>query len=191
MSLLDSSELAGATCLYSFAQIDNALTTLAQAITAEYCTTHSNASSESVLVIGVMTGAIVVMGHLLPKLDIPIEVDYIHVSRYGDKLQGEQLNWLAYPKQPLNGRSILLIDDIFDEGVTLQAVTRYCYEQGAHTVKSCVLLDKQHPRKVSHYSVDYTALHVVDRYVFGFGLDHANRYRNLPGIYALPDTTAT
>ena len=166
--------------LYTLQEIDTALDVMALSICEEY--RHKNP-----LVIGVMNGAVVTLGHLLPKFSFLLEVDYCHATRYGKSTSGGEIDWLAYPNKPLKNRHVLLVDDIFDEGVTLKHIAEFCHTQGASSVKTAVLLDKKHQRKVEHFTVDYAALSVEDRYVFGFGLDYKGHYRNAPGVYAVPE----
>jgi hypoxanthine phosphoribosyltransferase len=172
--------LESADQLYDLSQIDRALSEMALSIGNDFL-------HHTPLVIGIMNGAMVTLGHLLPKLNFLLEVDYCHATRYGDNTSGGAVAWLAYPQKSLKGRYVLLVDDIFDEGVTLQHIAGYCLAQGALEVKSAVLLSKQHQRKVDHFSVDYTALTIADRYVFGFGLDYKGWHRNAAGIFALPE----
>lgn len=166
--------------LFNLQQINQALDDMALTISQEY-------SDKNPLIIGVMNGAVVTMGHLLPKFAFLLEADYCHATRYGQHTEGGKIAWLAYPNKSLIGRHVLLVDDIFDEGVTLKHIAQYCQEQGALSVKTAVLLDKKHQRKVDNFTVDYAALSVADRYVFGFGLDYKGYYRNAPGVYAVPD----
>jgi hypoxanthine phosphoribosyltransferase len=166
--------------LFNLQAINDALELMASVISKEY-------HDKNPLVIGVMNGAVVTMGHLLPKFSFLLEADYCHATRYGKNTSGGEITWLAHPIKPLLNRHVLLIDDIFDEGVTLKHIAEYCKKQGALSVKTAVLLDKQHQRKVEGFSVDYSALSVEDRYVFGFGLDYKGYYRNAPGVYAVPE----
>ncbi len=167
--------------VYDLSQIDRALDTMAIAIEDHYKNTRP-------IVIGVMNGAVITMGHLLPKLNFSLEVDYCHATRYGQATSGGDIEWLAYPQKSLAGRQVLLVDDIFDEGVTLKKIAEYCLSQGAEQVKTAVLLDKKHQRKVPEFAIDYAALSVDDRYVFGFGLDYKGLYRNAAGIFAVPES---
>lgn len=164
--------------LYTIEQLDEAITTLASEITNDYL-------NKQPLLISVMNGALITTGHLLCKLDLAVDVDYCHATRYGNKTVGGELQWLAFPQHELKGRNILLVDDIFDEGITLKLIAEYCQQQGAAEVKSLALLDKAHDRKAPNFSVDYIGLTIPDRYVFGFGLDYEGNYRNAPGIFAL------
>jgi hypoxanthine phosphoribosyltransferase len=172
--------LESADQLYDLSQIDRALNDMALMIENDF--TH-----HTPLVIGIMNGAMVTLGHLLPKLNFLLELDYCHATRYGENTRGGEVAWLAYPQKPLKGRHVLLVDDIFDEGVTLKHIAEYCLAQGALEVKSAVLLTKQHQRKVDDFNVDYAALTIADRYVFGFGLDYKGWHRNAAGIFALTE----
>jgi hypoxanthine phosphoribosyltransferase len=136
------------------------------------------------LVLSVMTGGIIASSELLLRMDFPLEVDYIHATRYGNETQGNELKWIASPRKPITGRTILVIDDILDEGHTLNEILKYCATQGAENVYSAVLVQKDHDRNTGLKQADFTGLIVPDRYVFGFGMDYKGYLRNVPGIYA-------
>jgi hypoxanthine phosphoribosyltransferase len=78
------------------------------------------------LVLAVMGGAVVFTGQLLPQLDFPLDFDYLHVTRYGDVTVGGRLNWVVEPRLPVAGRTVLVVDDILDEGVTMAAIVNAC-----------------------------------------------------------------
>ncbi len=138
------------------------------------------------VVLSVMNGGLILTGQLLPKLSFPLEVGYIHATRYGDAVNGAQLQWLIPPPKHILGRAVLLVDDILDEGITLEAIVATCVEIGAACVLTAVLLDKQHDRKVlPGYKADFTGIEIPDRFVFGYGLDYKGFWRNAPGIYAV------
>lgn len=138
------------------------------------------------VVITVMNGGLIFAGQLLTKLVFPMEVDYIHATRYGGKIKGEELNWIAKPQSDLNGKTVLLLDDILDEGITLAAIAQYCLQQGAAEVLMAVLVEKLHLRKViPGMRADFTGVEVGDRFVLGYGLDYKGYWRNAPGIYAV------
>lgn len=136
------------------------------------------------LVLCVMTGGVVVTSELVLRLPFPLEIDYVHATRYGDLTQGGQLKWIAEPRKSLNGRTVLVVDDILDEGQTLGAIMDYCRAKGAREAISAVLVDKQHGRKQGLKKADFAGLNVPDRYVFGYGMDYKGYWRNAPGIYA-------
>ena len=136
------------------------------------------------VVLGVMTGAIVPLGRLLPLLPFPLELDYIHATRYHGSTVGRDLVWLARPQTPLHGRNVLVVDDILDEGHTLAGIIEECRNEGAAQVHTAVLVDKPNPRRVTGLEADFVGLSVPDRYVFGAGMDYRGYLRNLDGIYA-------
>lgn len=138
------------------------------------------------LVVAVMVGGLIPAGQLLPRLDFPLQMDYLHATRYHGDTQGGELQWLVRPSLSLQGRAVLLIDDILDEGVTLAAICAACRQAGAREVYTAVLLNKLHRRK-SGLEADFVGLDVEDRYVFGCGMDYKDYLRNAPGIYAVAD----
>jgi len=138
------------------------------------------------LLLCIMTGGIVPAGLLLPRLDFPLQVDYIHATRYRDKTTGGDLKWIVKPASSLRGRVVVLIDDIHDEGLTLAAIKHECRSAGASKVLSAVLINKKHDRK-NNTSADIVGLEVEDRYVFGCGMDYKGYWRNAPGIYAVKE----
>jgi hypoxanthine phosphoribosyltransferase len=138
------------------------------------------------IVLCVMGGAVYFTGQLLPKLSFAMQFDYVQATRYLDKTTGGALQWLVRPKQNVNNRNVLIIDDILDEGVTLKAIVDECERLGANNIKTAVLVEKQinHSKPIK---ADYVGLMVANRYVFGCGMDVEGWWRNLPAIYALPN----
>ncbi len=137
------------------------------------------------LVLCVMNGGLVPTGWLLPMLSFPLQLDYIHATRYRGEIRGRDLEWRVRPSMPVKARTILLIDDIFDQGVTLTHIVDDCCKQGALQVFTAVLVRKQ--RTSNGLQPDFIGLDAPDRYLFGCGLDYKNYLRNLPAIYAMPD----
>jgi len=122
----------------------------------------------------------------MSRLQFPLEVDYIHATRYRETTSGDELEWRARPQKDFRGRVLIVIDDILDEGVTLAAILKYFRAEGAADVLSAVLVDKTHTRKFEQsVPADYCGLAVEDRYVFGCGMDYKGYWRNLPAIYAV------
>lgn len=170
-----------AVLLYGPQEIDEALARMAAAIEAELAGTLP-------VVLCILTGGIIPTGHLLTRLNLPLEIDYLHASRYRGATTGsEQIDWVCRSQIPLQGRTVLVIDDILDEGNTLDAVYDYCRRAGAAGIYSAVLIEKRHARRLPGIHADFTGLQVDDRYVFGFGMDYHGYMRNLNGIYALAD----
>ena len=166
-----------ATCLYSRSDIESALEKMATQISYEL--SHTNP-----LILCVVVGGIIPLGNLLIHLDFPLEVDYVHVSRYGDEIKGGQLHWKVKPSVSLQNRTVLIVDDILDGGVTLGELVRFCEHNGAEEVYTAVLVDKQHEREEGGVlNADFTGLEAEDRFLFGYGLDYKGYLRNAPGIY--------
>jgi len=135
-----------------------------------------------------MNGGLVFAGQLLTKLVFPLQIDYVHATRYGHAINGVALDWKVRPQIDLHGRTVVLLDDILDEGVTLAAIADYCRQQGAAKIMMAVLVEKLHLRKVTPgMRADFTGIEVGDRFLFGYGLDYKGYWRNAPGIYALKD----
>lgn len=132
-----------------------------------------------------MHGGMFFAARLALELGIDAEFDYLHATRYHGETTGSGLAWLHRPNAVIEGRTVLLVDDILDEGHTLKAVRDWCQDNGAAKVKLAVLSVKQHDRRVPGLHADYSGLSVPDRYVFGYGMDINEHGRNLPAIYAL------
>lgn len=139
---------------------------------------------ENPIVLCVVSGGIVFAGQLLTRFDFPMELDYVHASRYQNATIGRSLVWEALPKLDMTNRTILLVDDILDEGVTLRGIQDKCFELGAAKVLCAVLVEKRLDQ-VKPISADFVGLEVPNRYVFGYGMDAYGWWRNLPAIYAL------
>ena len=165
-----------ADCLFGPEEVLQGVARTAEAVTAAF-------KDRDPLVLCVMTGGFRFCSDLLGLLQFPLELDYLHVSRYRDETRGGTLNWLRSPQRSLEGRHVLVVDDILDEGVTLAAVCGYCADVGAASVATAVLVDKRVPRQ--SMEADFVALTAPDRYLFGEGMDFKGYGRNLRGIYAV------
>ncbi len=138
------------------------------------------------LVLCVLTGGVVTAGFLLPRLDFALRFEYIHATRYRDTTRGGELEWRHRPSEQIRGEHVLVVDDIFDEGVTMAAIVDACREDGAASVRSAVLVEKDRKRACP-YRPDFVGLRLPDRYLMGFGLDYKGYFRNAHGIYAAAD----
>ena len=136
------------------------------------------------LVLSIMGGAVVFTGRLLPLLHFPLELDYLHVTRYDGKTRGSEVRWKAGPRTDIRGRTLLVVDDILDEGDTLAAVRERLLADGAAAFFSAVFADKDTGR-AKPIRADFVGVRVPNRYVFGFGMDVNEYWRNLPAIYAM------
>ncbi len=168
-----------AECLYTHADLEKALDTISQNITAKL-------KDENPIVLCVMIGALVPTGHILTRLNFPLEVDYIHATRYQSTTRGGDLHWLVEPRKSLKGRTVLVVDDIMDGGLTLSAIIDYCKQMGAKSVYSAVMVNKIRKREPGvNFEPDFVGVNTEDRYLFGFGLDYEEYLRNVSGIYAV------
>ena len=168
-----------ADCLADDATVEAALDSMAEAITARL-------ADRNPLVYAVMNGGLIFAGRILPRLPFPLEVAYLHATRYGHALQGTLLDWRVRPTQDLRDRTVLVLDDILDEGHTLKAIIEHLKEEGAAEVLSAVLVHKLHDRKASPgMRADFSGLDIADRFLFGCGMDYNGYWRNAPGIYAV------
>jgi hypoxanthine phosphoribosyltransferase len=136
------------------------------------------------LVLTVMGGAVFFAGQILPLLRFPLDLDYIHASRYGDSTVGVEVDWRVAPPEAVRGRTVLVLDDILDAGTTMGAIRQRVLEQGASQFLCAVLAEKElgRPKPVT---ADFIGLTVPNRFVFGCGMDAQGYWRNLPEIYAL------
>ncbi|WP_018869415.1 MULTISPECIES: hypoxanthine-guanine phosphoribosyltransferase [unclassified Thioalkalivibrio] len=173
--------LRDADCLYSRDAVETAIDRLAERTAREL-------ADENPLVLGVMNGGVVLLGGLLTRWSFPMQVDYLHATRYRGATRGEeQLHWLSLPHQSMQGRTVVIVDDILDGGITLAGIQSFCQEQGARRVVTIVLVDKANPERDPSITVDHAALEAPNRYLFGYGMDYQDYLRNAPGIFAVAD----
>ncbi|WP_266167931.1 hypoxanthine-guanine phosphoribosyltransferase [Dyella subtropica] len=173
-----SAALASADLLVDRATLEGVIADLGRRIDAAL-------DGERAVFLTVMNGALIFAGHLALAIRTDLEFDYVHATRYRGETSGSELHWLREPLVSLEGRTVLLVDDILDEGHTLKAVRDDCLRRGAHRVLIVSLCTKQHDRLVDGIAADFNGVELPDRYVFGFGMDYHEQGRNLPGIYAL------
>jgi hypoxanthine phosphoribosyltransferase len=143
-------------------------------------------SSAYPMVLAVMGGAVVFAGQLLPLLRFPLDFDYIHASRYGIATRGAGLEWKVSPPGLVQGRTVLVLDDILDHGETMNAIRARLLELGAKEFFCAVLVDKTLGRK-KPVVADFVGLSIPDRFVFGCGMDAKGYWRNLPEIRAMKE----
>ena len=169
-----------ARCLHTETEVEAALDAMAVSISRQLSTTNP-------LLLCVMQGGLIVTGKLATRLAFPLQLDYLHATRYRERTSGGDLHWRQYPAQSLQGRTVLVIDDILDEGKTLEAIVNYCKEQGSREVYSAVLVNKIHQRRQSTIKADFIGLEIEDFYLFGYGMDYKGYLRNAAGIFAIAE----
>ena len=176
-----STALANSDRLFDQATLDAAIDRIAGEIDRDY------ASGERPVYLTIMHGGMLFASRLALALRTDLEFDYLHATRYRGQTSGSGLAWLHRPATSMQGRKVLLADDILDEGHTLLAVKHWCEDQGAAEVRIAVLAEKLHDRCVEGICADHVGVQVPDAYVFGYGMDYYEQGRNLPAIYALGD----
>lgn len=169
--------LQQAECLYD----GDALAEIYDRMAAEISATLGGTNP---VILSVMLGGLVPAAELIKRLSFPFELDYLHATRYHGETTGGELVWKVSPETDLFGRDVLVIDDILDEGATLSAVLTAIDAQGAASVRTAILLVKQHDRCQADVAADIVGTHVPDRYVFGAGMDYKGYFRQLPAVYA-------
>ncbi len=162
--------------LHTEAEVEQAINVMAKAINQEL-------KASNPILLCVMNGGLVVAGKLLTQLDFPLTVDAVNASRYGNQTNGSEIHWKQKPATDLKGRVVLIVDDILDEGITLEAIQQYCQEQGAAKIYSAVLINKK-INKAKPASAEFIGLEVEDHYLYGYGMDYKGYLRNAAGIYA-------
>ena len=167
---LDSQGVPPSRVLFSAAEVSAAYDRMADRISVEF-------QDSAPTIVAVLKGGMVTAVELLKRIELPCELDYVHVARYGDAMQGGELKWIREPVPSLAGREILLVDDILDEGVTLSALVSRLKTIGAVSVHTAVLLSKAIPGR--DFVADFTGLNMTGGYVFGCGMDYQGRWRGL------------
>jgi len=170
---------AGAELLYTADEVERALDSMASDITATL-------GDKNPVILCLMVGAVVTVGKLLPRLDFPLQLEYVHATRYQGNTTGRTVEWLKSPSLAIQNRTVLIVDDILDEGITLSSIIKECNSLRAKEIFTAVLINKNTPKK-SLQKADFTGLYVPDRYVFGYGMDYKEYLRNVPGIYAVKE----
>jgi hypoxanthine phosphoribosyltransferase len=168
--------IAEADCLFTRNEVEVALDRMAAEITALI-------GNKNPLLLSVLNGGIIPTAELALRLQFPLEIDSIKAGRYQGETHGSEIRWLLTPTIPLRGRTVLIIDDILDEGITLAEIRKYCIEEGAEAVYTTVVVNKKLNRE-KPCRADFVGLEAEDRYLFGFGMDYKSYLRNWPGIFA-------
>jgi hypoxanthine phosphoribosyltransferase len=153
---------------------------LGREISADY-------EGRDLLLVGVLKGAVFFLSDLMRHIEVPCEVDFMAVASYGSSTDSSGVvRILKDLDVPIEGRHVLIVEDIVDSGLTLQYLLRNLGARDPKTIEVCALLTKPSRRKVS-VEPHYVGFEIPDRFVVGYGLDHAERYRNLPYVAVLAD----
>ena len=138
------------------------------------------------LVLAVMGGAVVFAGQILPLLRFPLDFDYLHASRYGSATAGGGIQWRGGSPEGIEGRTVLVLDDILDGGETMRAIRERLRSQGARGFHCAVLVEKTLARP-KPITPDFVGLRIAEHFVFGCGMDAKGYWRNLPEIRAMKE----
>ncbi len=170
--------------LYSAEHIAESIDELGAAITADY------QGKEPVLV-GVLKGSCVFMADLMRRIDLPMTIDFMAVSSYKDGTRSSgDVEILKDLSNAIRDKHVIVVEDIVDTGLTLTRLLEILGSRGAASIKLASFLDKPEPRIKKELKIDYTGFVIPDRFVVGYGLDVAGRYRNLPFIGVVKDPSA-
>ena len=171
--------LAQSDIVFSVAEVEQALDRMASVL-------QEKLSGQSVILLCVMRGGTYLAGQLMHRLQLPARLDYLQANRYHGTT-GSEITWAKLPELDLAGQTVVVLDDILDEGITLAAVVQHCQQAGARQVVTAVLSEKDNGLQ-KPLQADVVGLTVPNRYVFGCGMDVYGWWRNLPEIRALRDT---
>jgi hypoxanthine phosphoribosyltransferase len=142
-------------------------------------------AARPLLLIGVLKGAVFFLSDLMRYIDVPVEVDFMAVASYGSATDSSGVvRILKDLDASIEGRDVLIVEDIVDSGLTLQYLLRNLGSRNPRSLEVCALLTKPERRKVD-LPTRYVGFEIPDRFVVGYGLDYAERYRNLPYVAAL------
>ena len=168
------------TTLISKAQIDERVAEMGRQITADF-------AGAELIVCCVLKGAMFFCSDLMRQIQCDAALDFIQVSSYGnEKYSSGVVTILKEPQLDMHGKAVLIVEDIIDSGLSMREVFRYIESRGASTVKTATFLDKAAARKVE-FKADYVGFTIDPVFVIGYGLDYAEKYRNLPDIQVLSD----
>jgi hypoxanthine phosphoribosyltransferase len=159
-------------------EIDAQVSHIAQVISADY-------KDRELILIGILKGAFIFLSDLIRQLSIPVKVDFMCVSSYGDHTTSSgRIKLIKDVDISINNKDVLIVEDIVDTGITLSYLVDHLHASGASSVRICTLIDKRE-RRETDVRVDY-ACHTVNKgFLVGYGLDYAEFYRNLPEVYHL------
>jgi hypoxanthine phosphoribosyltransferase len=160
------------------ARLRQRLAELGEQLTRDY-------QGRDLLLVGVLKGAVIFMVDLARRIRVPLEIDFMAVSSYGSSTESSGVVRIIKDlDDPIEGKNVLIVEDIIDTGLTLQYILRNLRTRGPASIRVCGLLVKEKDRAIE-IEPDYMGFRIPDRFVVGYGLDYAERYRNLPFIGVL------
>jgi hypoxanthine phosphoribosyltransferase len=169
--------------MYSADEIAARITELGEQITRDY-------ADKDLVLIGVLKGSVIFLADLMRAIDLKLTIDFMAVSSYKDNtVSSGDVEILKDLTNPIRGKDVIIVEDIVDTGLTLFRLTEILGSRGANSIKIATLLDKPEPRIKKELKIDYCGFEIPNKFVVGFGLDAANRWRNLPfiGVVVNPD----
>jgi hypoxanthine phosphoribosyltransferase len=169
--------------LYSAEEITARVAEIGAEITRDY-------ADKDLVVIGVLKGSVIFLADLIRSIDLKMTIDFMAVSSYKDgTVSSGDVEILKDLTNPIRGKDVIICEDIVDTGLTLFRLMEILGSRGANSIKIATLLDKPEPRIKKELKIDYTGFQIPNKFVVGYGLDAANRYRNLPfiGVVKNPD----
>ncbi len=167
--------------LVSNAEIAKRAEEIAAQINADY-------KGKPILVVGILRGASIFLADIFKRLEGDVELDFMSLSSYGSGTNSSgEVKMIKDLSEPVDGKNVLIIEDIIDTGITLSYLIKVLEARNPESIKLCALLDKPSRRKVE-LKGDYIGFEIPDEYVVGYGLDYAEKYRNLPDVCVLSKT---
>lgn len=164
--------------LFSEKEIENIVNILANQIEKDY-------NNKDFIMVGLLKGSVAFMADLMKKINLDFSIDFMVVSSYGGGTQSTgRVNVLKDISQSVEGKEILIVEDIIDSGNTLNFIKKYLTVKGAKSIKLCTLFDKP-DRRTADITVDYVGMKIPDVFIVGYGLDYDEKYRNLPYVGVL------
>jgi len=170
--------LENSTLIADKREVEAAVEFLGEAVNAHY-------GDREIILLIVMTGAVMPAAWLAAKLKMPVQMDFVHATRYAGQTEGGEIEFRVPPRLNLEGHDVLIIDDIYDIGLTLQMIEGYCKSRGTRSVNSAVLVRKIHDRETTGTLPKFIGMEVEDKYIFGCGMDVYENWRHLDEIRAL------
>lgn len=170
--------------MYTAEQIRDRIAELGRELTAEY-------TGKDLVLVGILKGSVIFLADLMREIDLTLKIDFMAVSSYKDELKSTgDVEILKDLTNPIRDKHVLIVEDIIDTGLTLTRLVEILGSRGAASIKIATFLDKPEPRINKELKVDYTGFVIPNKFVVGYGLDAAGRYRNLPFIGVVKDPSA-